>query len=229
MRKRISLMLFLLATPTALIAQSVTPVVAPADRILKVRLELSLDTAQLLKLRDLGRSQGAALARATSNYLRAEADLLETSRGSDMGARKSAMEKRSKAAIDGEMLRLAAEKEARAVLTPKQATLLDIVLTESDDAGARSRAIWESQVEPLPLHAIPFAAPDSGTLRIAVSPLTAEIFIGDRSMGFGRVQIRLPLGSHTLKFRTPGCTDTRVVLLAKGPQEAITHRMSCVK
>ena len=226
MRQRISLLLFLLVTSGSLAAQSVSPLVAPADRILKARVELKLDTAQMLKLRDLGRSQGAALARATSNYLRAEADLLESSRGSDFGARRSAMEKRSKAAIEGEMIRLAAEREARAVLTSKQADLLDIVLTESDDASSRIRAIWESQVEPLPLHAIPFAAPDSGNIRVAVEPLTTEIFVGDRSVGFGRVQLRLPLGNHTVKFRSPACTEVRAISIVKGPQSVITDQVT---
>jgi hypothetical protein len=229
MGRRIALTLLLLLTPGVLVAQGVAPFIAPADRILKVRVELRLDTTQMLKLRDLGRAQGSVLARAISNYLRAEADLLDASRGSDAGARKAALEKRSRAAIDGEMIRLAAEKEARAVLTARQASLLDIVAAESDDAMVRARPIWESQVEPLVLNAIPLSAPDSGTLRVAVEPLTTEIFIGDRSAGYGRVQLRLPLGNHTLKFRSPRCTDTLVVALEKGPQSAVTHRMSCVR
>ena len=44
--------------------------------------------------RDLGRSQGAALERATSSYLRAEADLLDASRVADLGVRRAAMERR---------------------------------------------------------------------------------------------------------------------------------------
>jgi hypothetical protein len=183
----------------------------------------------MLKLRDLGRSQNAALARATSNYLRAEADLLEASRATDLGTRRAAMERRSKAAIDGEMLRLSAEKEARAVLTSRQADLLDIVMTESDDSNARNRPIWESQIAPLPLNAIPFAAPDSGALRIAVDPLTTEVFLDDRSVGFGRVQLRVALGGHTLKFRSPGCTETKQIVVAKGPQAVIAHQVKCPK
>src|SRR3954470_11041761 len=102
MRKSISLMLILLAVAAALAtAQNVAPLVAPADRILKLRAELRLDTAQQSRLRDLGRSQSLALGRASSNYLRAEADLIEASRASDFGVRRIAMEKRSRAAIDG--------------------------------------------------------------------------------------------------------------------------------
>jgi len=230
MRRRVSLMLFILAAAAAMAgAQSVTPLVAPADRILRLRAELKLDTAQMLKLRELGRSQNAALARAASSYLRAEADLLEASRSSDIGVRRTAMEKRSKAAIDGEMLRLAADKEARAILTTKQVDLLDIVVTESDDATARNRPIWESQVAPVPLIAIPFAPPDSETVRIAVEPLTTEIFVDNRSSGFGRAAVRVAVGTHVLKFRSPNCTDTRQILVTTGDRAPITHRMSCQK
>ena len=228
MRRRISL--FLLVTPFALGAtQNVAPLAAPADRILKVRLELKLDSVQVARLRDLGGAQRAALGKATSNYLRAEADLLDASRSADLGARRTAMEKRSKAAVEGEMLRLGAEKEARAVLSTKQADLLDILLTESEDASTRSRPIWESQVAPIPLLAIPFAAPDSETVRIAVMPLTAEIFVDNRSVGFGRVALRAAVGAHTIKFRTPACTDTKQLVVATGDRTPIAHRMSCQK
>lgn len=228
MRRHIWLMMFLLITPPALAAaQSVAPVAAPADRILKVRVELKLDTAQMLKLRELGRTQDAALARATSNYLRAEADLLESSRGPDFRARRVAMEKRAKAAIDAEMVRLAAEKEARAVLTARQVDLLDIVLTESEDGSTRNRPIWDSQTAPLPLTAVPFAVADSETVRIAVQPLTSEIFIDNQSAGFGRVAARLPIGAHMLKFRSPSCVDTMPIMVAKADRTLVAHRMSC--
>ena len=127
------------------------------------------------------------------------------------------------------MIRLSAEKESRAVLTTAQADRLDILLTESEDASTRTRPIWESQVAPLPLNAIPFAAPDSGSVRIAVAPLTTEVFFDDRSVGFGRVQLRAAIGTHTLKFRSPGCTETLQVTVSKGPQAVIAHRISCAK
>jgi hypothetical protein len=230
MPRRTCLLLFLLVTSPALtVAQSVAPIPAPADRILRVRAELKLDTTQMLKLRELGNRQGAALARATSNYLRAEADLLETSRGSDFGARRSAMERRSKAAIEGEMVRLGAEKEARAVLTARQLDLLDIILTESEDSSTRNRPIWDSQTAPLPLTAVPFAVADSETVRIAVTPLTSEIFVDNQSAGFGRVAVRLPVGAHMLKFRSPSCIDTKPIVVAKGDRAPVAHRMSCAR
>jgi len=230
MRRRASLMLFLLAAAAAMAgSQNVAPLVAPADRILRLRAELKLDTAQMFKLRDLGRSQNAALARATSTYLRAEADLLEASRASDLAARRTAMERRSKTAIDGEMLRLAADKEARTILTAKQNDLLDILLTESEDSSMRNRPIWESQIAPIPLNAIPFAAADSETFRIVVEPLTTEIFVDGRSVGFGRAAVRVAIGAHALKFRLPNCIDTRQFAVAKGDRSPISHRMSCEK
>ena len=230
MRQRISLMLLILATTAALSgAQNVTPLVAPADRILRLRTELKLDSIQMLKLRDLGRSQNAALARATSNFLRAEADLLDSGRGADLPLRRAAMEKRSKAAIDGEMLRLSSDREARSILSARQLDLLDLLLTESEDASTRVRPIWESQVAPLPLLAIPFAAPDSETVRIVAEPLTTEIFIDNQSVGFGRAAVRVAVGAHTIKFRSPTCVDLEKVVVAKGDRSPVTHRMSCGK
>jgi len=228
MRRRSSLLL--LAVPFAVAAtQNAPPLTAPADRILKVRLELKLDSAQTSKLRQLGVAQRASLGKATSGYLRAEADLLDASRSADFGARRAAMEKRSKSAIEGEMLRLSAEKEARSILSSKQVDLLDILLTESEDGSARNRPIWESQVVPIPLIAIPFAAPDSETVRIAVVPLTAEIFVDNRSVGFGRISLRVPVGAHVVKFRTPGCTDMKQIVVATGDRAPIAHTMSCQK
>jgi hypothetical protein len=230
MRRRVSLMLSLLAMTAELAgAQNVAPLAAPADRILRFRAELKLDTAQMLKLRDLSRSQNAVLARATSNYLRAEADLLEASRVSDLGVRRAAMEKRSRAAIDGEMLRLTADKEARALLSQAQLDLFEFLLTESGDSGTRARPLWESQVAPLPLAAFPFAAPDSETVRIMTEPLTTEIFVDNQSVGFGRVAIRLPVGPHTLKFRSPTCVQSRPYLVAKGDRSPVAHRMNCTE
>jgi hypothetical protein len=228
MRLRIPALLFLLIAHVAH-AQKVVPLVAPAERILKFRAALRLDTAQMEKLHDLARDQNEALARATSAFLHAEADLVDAGRSNDQGTRRSAMEKRSKAAIDAEMVRLRTEKDARGVLNARQITLLDILMTETDDASARTRPLWESQVAPLPLAAVPFAVADSETVRIAVEPLTSEIFIDNQSVGFGRVAVRLPVGSHMLKFRSPSCIDTKPIAVAKGDRNPVAHRMSCAR
>lgn len=228
MRFCISLLSFLVVTHVAH-AQKVVPLVAPAERILKFRAALRLDTAQMEKLHDLVRDQNEALARAMSAFLHAEADLVDAGRSNDQGTRRSAMEKRSKAAIDAEMVRLRAEKDARGVLTGKQLMQLDILTTETDDASVRARPIWESQVAPLPLAAVPFVVADSETVRIAVEPLTSEIFIDNQSAGFGRVAVRLPVGSHMLKFRSPSCIDTKSIVVAKGDRNPVAHRMSCAR
>jgi len=227
MRRRIPLLLFLLVTPLTLAtAQNVATLVTPADRILRFRTDLRLDTTQMGKLRDLAVEQKDALGRATSAFLHAEADLVDAGRSSDIGNRRSAMEKRSKMAIEGEMIRLRAEKDARSLLTTKQITLLDILLTESVD-DAKTHPIWESQVAPLPLTALPFAAPDSETVRIVVDPLTTEIIVDNQAVGFGRVAMRVPIGMHVFKFRSPNCTDTKQIVVAKGDRAPISHRMSC--
>jgi hypothetical protein len=223
--------MFLLVTQGALAAgQTIAPLASPAERILRFRVDLRLDSTQTGRLRELARGQGDELARATSTFLRAEADLMDASRSNDLGTRRSAMEKRSKAAIEGEMTRLRAERDARALLTAKQVRSLDILLAETaNDPGVRTRPIWASQVAPLPLAALAFVTADSGNVRIAVDPLTTEIFVGNRSAGFGRVALRLPVGNHTVKFRTAACIDTLVVRIEMGPRPVITHKMSCQK
>ena len=203
---------------------------SPADRILRFRSELALDSAQVLKLRELAKSQVPALTKATAAFLRAEADLLDATRNPDLAIRRVAMEKRARVAIDGEMIRLRAERDTRAVLTSRQVELVPIVTASAPDEGReRTHALWESQVSPLPLNAISLAIPDSGNVRITVEPLTTEIYVGDRLAGQGRLAARLPLGAHTLKFRTPACMETVQVTITKGPPAILTHKMGCSK
>jgi hypothetical protein len=161
-------------------AQDVAPLTAPAERVLRLRSELALDSIQVAKLRDLSRTQSAALGRATSAFLRAEADVVDAGRSEDLVLRRGALERRSKAAIDGEMLRLRGEKDTAAVLTSRQNDLLGTLLaTTASDSSARSHAIWESQVTPLPLNAVAYVVPDSGTMLVTVEPLITEIYLAD--------------------------------------------------
>src|SRR5690349_15162761 len=81
-------------------AQDLSPLTAPAERVLRLKSELVLDSAQVVKLRDLSRTQSASLSRATSAFLRAEADVVDASRSEDLVVRRAALERRSKAAID---------------------------------------------------------------------------------------------------------------------------------
>ncbi len=46
---------------------------------------------------------------------------------------------------------------------------------------------------------------DSGAVRFIVSPLHAEIVVNGRVVGSGRIERRLPVGSHTVTFRAPSC------------------------
>ena len=203
---------------------------APADRVLRLKSELGLDSAQVVKLRDLSRTQATSLSRATSAFLRAEADVVDASRTEDLVVRRAALERRSKAAIDGEMTRLRSEKETAALLTAKQKELLGILAaTTASDSGARYRAVWESQVAPLPLYATALAVPDSANVRVTVDPLIAEIYIADKLVGFGRLTTQLPVGRHTIKFRTPACVEERVVEVTKGPPTVVNHKMGCEK
>jgi hypothetical protein len=173
-------------------AQDLSPLTAPAERVLRLKSELVLDSAQVVKLRDLSRTQAASLSRATSAFLRAEADVVDASRTEDLVVRRAALERRSKAAIDGEMTRLRSEKETAALLTSKQRELLGILTaTMANDSGARYHAVWESQVAPLPLYATAFVVPDSGNVRVTVDPLIAEIYIADKLVGFGRLTTQL--------------------------------------
>ena len=211
-------------------AQDPSPLIAPAERVLRLRAELGLDSSQVAKLRDLSRSQSLALSKATAAFLRAEADVVDAARSEDLAVRRAALERRSKSAIDGEILRLRSEKETAAVLSAKQNELLGfLAATMPDDSGARYHAIWESQVAPLPLNAVAFVVPDSGNMRVTVDPLTTEIYIADKLVGFGRLATRLPLGQHTLKFRTPDCIEERKVVVEKGPPTIVAHKMSCAK
>ena len=128
------------------------------------------------------------------------------------------------------MLRLRGEKEAAAILTKRQNDLLGILLaTTTNDSVGRVHAVWESQVVPLPLNAAAFVVPDSGTIRLTIDPLTTEIYIADKLVAYGRLATRLPLGQHTLKFRTPDCIETRSIVVVKGPPTIVTHKMSCAK
>ena len=71
------------------------------------------------------------------------------------------------------------------------------------------------------------APSDSGILRITPDPLSAEILVEDRSMGFGRMQLTLSVGQHTVKFRSPNCVEAVTVTVQKGDRAPLSHKMSC--
>jgi serine/threonine protein kinase len=60
------------------------------------------------------------------------------------------------------------------------------------------------------------------SVRIVATPLTAEIFVDDRSYGFGRVQVPLTLGQHTVRIRTPNCNKDRSIIVTTGMRDAVS-------
>jgi serine/threonine protein kinase len=64
-------------------------------------------------------------------------------------------------------------------------------------------------------------------VRITVTPVTAEIFVDGGPVGFGRTVTQLTIGEHTLKFRTPNCTDDKKIIVERGNREPVIHTMSC--
>jgi hypothetical protein len=50
------------------------------------------------------------------------------------------------------------------------------------------------------------AAPvDTSEVRLAVFPIHAEIFVNGRRAGLGRQRVRLPTGTHTVRYQAVGC------------------------
>lgn len=203
----------------------------PARSILAVRDDLQLSEAQVSKLRALETTQLALLSRQTAAFLRTEADLLDAIRLDDVAVRRLALEKRARVAIDAEVARLQAEKDARAVLTSEQRTRLP-TLADAQGAGASSEvAVWQSIVAqpPLtrPLHLTP--PRDSTEVRISVLPIYADIYLDGTKIGSGRRFLKLAVGAHALLYHAAGCTDvTLPILVEKGPPLVVPRQtLSC--
>jgi len=56
----------------------------------------------------------------------------------------------------------------------------------------------------------PAATADSGSVRFIVAPLHAQIVVNERVVGTGRIERRLPVGSHVVKYRAPDCDEEEV-------------------
>jgi Spy/CpxP family protein refolding chaperone len=187
----------------------VAPTRVPAQSLLDVAEVLQLSEPQLARLRALARTQTATLSRMTASYLRAEADVLDASRKDDLVLRRLALEKRAKAAIDGEMSRLQEEKDSRAVLTADQREKLQGILDRIDTEPKVSQAaLWSALVSPSPLTRridLDSVVRDSGQVRLKVIPSYAEIYIDGAIIGTNFKQVSLPIGLHTATFKAPGC------------------------
>ncbi len=193
----------------------------PARSILALQEKLELSDAQVSKLRALERTQVASLSRATAAFLRAEADLLDAGRRDDIALYRVALERRSKVAIDAEIVRLQSEKDSRAVLTADQRLTIGTVAESREVAGMPNEVtVWQSIVAPPPLTRTVHVAPvlDSAEVRISVMPIYADIYVDDIKIGSGRHFVRLPIGQHMLLYHAAGCTDVSVpISVVKGP------------
>ena len=204
---------------------------APAGAILTFRRELELSETQIAKLQALAQAQATALSRATSAYLRAEADLIDASRGEDLVVRRAALTKRATVAIEAEIARLKSEKDSRAILTPKQAgVLLALPGPASGDAKPARVALWQAIVTATTLTA--FAGePDSAEVRLGVTPNHADIYIAGVKLGTGRKFVMLPVGRHEIQFHAAGCQDVVLpIAVIKGPPIVVpTQTLTCGK
>jgi serine/threonine protein kinase len=58
-------------------------------------------------------------------------------------------------------------------------------------------------------------------VRIVATPVTAEIFVDNKSVGFGKAQVSLTLGSHTVRIRAPNCTQERPIIVETNQRDAV--------
>ena len=223
---RIGIAIVLFATRAAA-QDSVTkdlPIYAPpvpAHAILALRDDLQLTDGQVSKLKALETTQFALLSRETAAFLRAEADLLDAIRRDDLAVRRLALEKRAKIAIDAEVARLQADKDARALLTADQRAKLATIGEPQGISGVSNEvAVWQSIVAQPPLTRTLHYAPvlDSTEVRISVMPIYADIYVDDVKIGSGRRFAKLAIGQHMLLYHATGCTDvTLAISVNKGP------------
>lgn len=224
MRTCVSLAIVMLMAGVAGAQEPASVAGVPAAMALQVQSSLSLDSGQTAKLRDLARTQSAAMERATAAYLRAEADLLDASRSDDLALRRAALEKRSRLAIEAEMLRARSEKEVRSVLSSRQ----NAILFDPWTARGRDRVPWQGLVAPVPLIALADQAADSGEVRISVTPNHADIYLGDEKMGTGRRFLRLPVGKYDFRLFAIGCTEVVIpVEVRKGRPVIVSRELEC--
>lgn len=224
MRTCVTLAIVTLVAGVAGAQESASVAGVPAAMALQAQARLSLDSGQTAKLRDLARTQTAAMEKATAAYLRAEADLLDASRSDDLAVRRAALEKRSRLAIDAEMIRARSEKDVRAVLSSRQ----NAILYDPWAARGRARVPWQGLVAPAPLAAAGDAAADSGEVRVSVTPNHADIYLNDEKMGTGRRFITLPVGKYDLRLFAIGCTEVVIpVEVQKGRPVIVSQSLQC--
>jgi hypothetical protein len=90
--------------------------------------------------------------------------------------------------------------------------------TLSFDVQAPAAVASNNVPAPQPRASTPTPPPQSagfGAVRMSVSPIHAEVVFGDRVLGTGRLERRLPAGIQTVTFRAPNCDpeERRVTVL----------------
>lgn len=98
----------------------------PAGALLAARAQLGLTDDQVKRLETLATQQGAALAPAPGDMMRARADLLDAMKGEgDAAALKRAMDKAHQLRTERALAMLKARQDARAILTADQRVKAD--------------------------------------------------------------------------------------------------------
>jgi hypothetical protein len=224
-----SLMIGLACLAAPLRAQDSQPAPVPATILLGLRDDLALDIVQVRRLRELEALQSAALAKANALFLRAEADVVSASEGHDPVVRRAALEKRAKVAIDAEVARMKWEKDARAILTVKQAEVLPSSIAAAAPRGTRPM-LWRPLVGPLSLSVPAESVADSGEVRISVTPNYADIFVNGEKRGTGRRFLVLPVGSHDVELSAVNCDRMSLkIAVIKQQPTVVTQSLTCRK
>lgn len=224
-----SLLIVLACLAAPLRGQDSQPAPVPAAILLGLRADLALDSAQVRRLNDLETVQSAALAKANALFLRAEADVVESGLGQDPIARRAALEKRARIAIDAEVASLKWEKDARAVLTAKQSEVLPASIGAAAPRGSRPM-LWQQLVGPISLSVAVESAVDSGEVRISVTPNYADIYVNGEKRGTGRRFLILPVGSHDVELSAVNCDRMTVRIdVIKQQPTIVTQALTCRK
>jgi hypothetical protein len=58
-------------------------------------------------------------------------------------------------------------------------------------------------------------------VRIVATPASAEIFVDGNSVGYGKAQVSLSLGSHTVRIRTPDCNKDTPIIVQANQRDAV--------
>ncbi|MEX2177057.1 MAG: serine/threonine-protein kinase, partial [Gemmatimonadaceae bacterium] len=113
----------------------------------------------------------------------------------------------------------------------EQATqLIDVVAARLDTIRMNMSLASASpaQTTPTPTTTTARAPTDSAEVRVDVQPVRAEVFAGARRLGAGRFIEKLPVGNHSIRVRTFGCTEqTLSITVRKDEPQVVRTTLSC--